>query len=245
MTPRGTTYITVGSHGFYYRETISTSRRGGPHPSPQGGARTTAIENSIGTADVLELVDSSNTALIERLNERSRMVNPAWLLYAIAAAVLVWGISLIANSTNPSETPSLPDVTIPLSAERKVNQTDEYSLVLARYGQPNTVVVGSAPLRTAVYDSAHLAVVFVPNGCVDAYEFYASRKENGNVSSAVPNTRHPRSRRSKSARKAPSCAAPPDNGSTIVRYQDAESGSTITNDRAQERLDALGSKSSS
>jgi hypothetical protein len=27
MTPRGTTYVTVGSRGFYYRETLSQRRR--------------------------------------------------------------------------------------------------------------------------------------------------------------------------------------------------------------------------
>src|ERR1017187_8010345 len=34
MTPRGTTYVTVGSHGYYYRETLP--RLGGvqTHPSP-------------------------------------------------------------------------------------------------------------------------------------------------------------------------------------------------------------------
>src|SRR6202051_1589642 len=28
MTPRGTTYVTVGSHGFYYRETLSNRKDG-------------------------------------------------------------------------------------------------------------------------------------------------------------------------------------------------------------------------
>src|SRR5437016_13188603 len=35
MTPRGTTYVTVGSHGFYYRETVS-SRGDQIRPLAQG-----------------------------------------------------------------------------------------------------------------------------------------------------------------------------------------------------------------
>jgi Protein of unknown function (DUF4236) len=63
MTPRGTTYVTVGSHGFYYRETLST--RGGTRvpayspnsvpPQPPGRA-----EGAISSASVSDLVDSSS-----------------------------------------------------------------------------------------------------------------------------------------------------------------------------------------
>jgi hypothetical protein len=248
MTPRGTTYITVGSHGFYYRETVSTPGRGGSSPSPQNVVGTNPIEGNIATADVLQLVDSSSAALIERLNERAKMVNPAWFLYMFGAVALVWGISLVANGTKSLETPSLPDVTAPLSAGRKANETDEYSLLLARYGEPNTVVVTSSrsvPLRTAVYDPAHLRVVLVPNGCVDAYEYAASRKANGDAGLAGYNVRHSRSRRSKSADKAPRCVPPADNGSAIVRYEDVENGSPVSAEDAKRRLDTIGSKSSS
>src|SRR5438270_12836189 len=61
MTPRGTTYVTVGSHGFYYRETLS-GRTGAPVSnvpppvSPQLGYTDGMIE----TARVAELVDSSS-----------------------------------------------------------------------------------------------------------------------------------------------------------------------------------------
>jgi hypothetical protein len=88
MTSRGTAYITAGSHGFYYRETLS-NRSGNPVDTPAPRADVpvaTRASDEIVTADVSELTDSSSEALIDRLNERARMFNPAWILYAIAAA---------------------------------------------------------------------------------------------------------------------------------------------------------------
>lgn len=137
--------------------------REGPRPSPHDVVGTNPLEHNIATAHALELVDRSSAALIYRLNERAKMINPAWFLYALGAVALVWGVSLVVNGTTPLETPSLPDVTAPLSAGRKVNQTDEYSLLLARYGEPNTVLVTlsrSIRLRTAVYDATRVRVVF-------------------------------------------------------------------------------------
>jgi uncharacterized protein DUF4236 len=85
MKPGGTTYITVGSYGFYYRETISQSRGRSPGDSTPntvlpGGA---GAADDIVTANVSELVDSSSETLIASLNERARMFNPAFVLYAI------------------------------------------------------------------------------------------------------------------------------------------------------------------
>src|SRR5712691_3553593 len=65
MTPRGTTYVTVGSHGFYYRETLSSRddiRR--VHPT----APTPATEDTIASAGSLDLLDSSSEHLIQQLN---------------------------------------------------------------------------------------------------------------------------------------------------------------------------------
>jgi hypothetical protein len=90
MTPRGTTYITVGSHGFYYRETISNKQ--GIHedrlPSPPQGVSPNVASDEIRTADVADLIDSSSEALVRHLNERAAMFNPALLLYL--AALVAW-----------------------------------------------------------------------------------------------------------------------------------------------------------
>src|SRR5438477_12936464 len=85
VTPRGTTYFTVGRHGFYYRETISNGRsRPTDAPPIADTVPPTTSSDSISTASASELVDSSSAVLIDRLNERARMSNPAWLLYFTA-----------------------------------------------------------------------------------------------------------------------------------------------------------------
>src|ERR1039457_5293112 len=64
MTPRGTTYVTVGSHGFYYRETIShSSGRQTRTSDPPVAAPVAPASDEIVTADVSDLVDSSSEAL--------------------------------------------------------------------------------------------------------------------------------------------------------------------------------------
>jgi hypothetical protein len=73
MTPRGTTYVTVGSHGFYYRETISQAD--GARQAPPGipvRAQPVGGSDTIATADSLDLVDSSSERLIQQLNERAK-----------------------------------------------------------------------------------------------------------------------------------------------------------------------------
>lgn len=94
MTPRGTTYITVGTHGFYYRETLlrggdNRTRRVGPPPRAVPVAAHTS--DAIPTADISDLVDSSTEQLVTRLNERARQGNPAVIFYVFAAALLLWG----------------------------------------------------------------------------------------------------------------------------------------------------------
>src|SRR5260370_14099258 len=84
MTPRGTTYVTVGSHGFYYRETLwsrDDARR--VHPTSQIPAQPQAglSKGTIASAGSLDLVDSSCERLVDQLNERSSRSKPAWILY--------------------------------------------------------------------------------------------------------------------------------------------------------------------
>jgi hypothetical protein len=92
MTPRGTTYVTVGSHGFYYRETLS-QHRGSPAPPAATVPEPVAARPSdeIVSADVSDLVDSSTEQLVQRLNERARQWNPATLIYGASAALFLWG----------------------------------------------------------------------------------------------------------------------------------------------------------
>jgi hypothetical protein len=101
MTPRGTTYITVGSHGFYYRETISHGKaiHDNRLPSPPLVPPPSVASDEIRTADVADLIDSSSEALVGHLNERAAMFNPAWLLYLAALVAVFVGIAFQESSS--------------------------------------------------------------------------------------------------------------------------------------------------
>ena len=154
VTPRGTTYVTVGSHGFYYRESISNrSPRQAYSDTPPAVVPTQPRQSDeIVTADVSDLVDSSSEALIEGLNERARMFNPAWLVYICAVCVFIFGVaSGPESSSTTAGTPPLTGV--------------DYSTLVARFGYPNSVLesnpLGVVTERTAFYTAANTAVVFV------------------------------------------------------------------------------------
>jgi uncharacterized protein DUF4236 len=236
MTPRGTTYITVGSHGFYYRETLSQRGGGaaGPLPSPSADPVAPPADKIV-TADASDLVDSSSEALIGRLNERAQMFNPAWFVYAIAAALAVGGVVMLSNVQIPSDvTPSLPDVTSPFTAERKDNTTDEYPMLLDRYGEPDSVLsteVATVPVGTAHYSSANVSIVFVPNGCVEAYD------------EAV---RNPAEKSGKGRMiGAKTCAPQPNTGWTIVGYKFSADNLGISQETAKGLLDKIAVKRTS
>jgi hypothetical protein len=235
VTPRGTTYVTVGSHGFYYRETLSHPndiRRVRPTiPSP-APPQVGSTEDTIATADSSDLVDSSADRLIQQLNERANMSNPAWILYAMAVISLV-GMAIIP--TVPS-LPSLPDVTKPLAPERRANTNDEYSALTARYGEPDSIVFAEAhplapiPVGTAQYGAAQVKVVFVPNGCVDAYSQVMKIRALGSKNVAL----------TKGEMKNVSRCAPPANaGWTTVDYIDSVEDAAISAEAATLRLGAV------
>jgi hypothetical protein len=243
-TARGTTYITVGSNGFYYRETISNTHTAESSQTPQNSTDATSLEGEIITARASELVDSSQAALIDRLNERAKMINPAWLFYLAGAFAIFVSILFFETSTNPLPMPSLPDVAVPLSVERKSNKIDEYSLLIARYGQPDKIVLAQSrflTLRTAIYDSVHLGIIFVPNGCVDVYEFEEAHKQNPSNSSL----KYHKLAQPKSLEKAPNCVPQENKGWTIVSYIDTTTGSSVYTDYAFQQLATIISKSSS
>src|SRR5436305_1802758 len=71
MGPRGT-HISVGSHGFYYRERIGPSRQSHhktPYPGPASSRHT--ANGEIPTAKANALVDSSSEQLLLDLNRRA------------------------------------------------------------------------------------------------------------------------------------------------------------------------------
>lgn len=232
MTPRGTTYVTVGSHGFYYRETLS-NRGGSPVqsdppnyvPPPQSGSAV----NAIPSASASGLVDSSGERLIQQLNERASMFNPAWLLY-VGSMIALGALSLLPTAPAMPTPPNLPDVTSPFSSERSSNTIDEYSMLTARYGEPDSLLLndGPIPMGTARYGAVHLDVVFVPNGCVPAYEeVMKARADRFKYTSSA-----------KSKTKGVKQCVPRANaGWTTIRYVNSAGNDDISTDIATPRLD--------
>ena len=213
VTPRGATYITVGSRGFYYRETISNRSDAtfrGAVPSAPEPPIATHLSDEIVTADVSDLADSSVEALIQRLNQRARMFNPAWIMYVAALGVSIGALAIFSSATDRD----LPDVTSPLSTERKSNTGDDYSALVTRYGYPDLVLatepLGVVPVRTARYSSAHARVVFVPNGCVGAYEEVMRTLDERARYPALAKRQIQNTKR---------CVASPNNSWTIVAYR--------------------------
>jgi|SRR5579871_704125 len=217
MTPRGTAYITVGSHGFYYRETLLQAKHTPVQPTPPapGLPPATAQSDEIATAEASELVDSSRESLINTLNERARMFNPAGLLYTAAAITFVLALAAFSAVGN--------------APGRQMRATlDEYSAVVARYGQPNYLVVskpfGIVTVRTAVYSTARTEVVFVPTGCSESYdEAMAALKIQSKLNKRAIDSM---------AR----CVPLPDSVWTLVEYIDSSRQAPIAADLAKSRL---------
>ena len=226
LTPRGTTYITVGSHGFYYRETLSGSRQSSTPPSsPTYVPEATTRPGEIPTADASELVESSSQTLIQRLNERARMFNPAWVVFGLGLVLVFYGLS-----SSPQSGFSLPDPTEP--ASQKIGTEDQYVAIVRHYGYPDSVVAsavsGAVPMRQASYKNADVTIVLVPNACVEAYSQLAR------TSKGIPSLPRPPVRR---------CLAEADSGWSIVSYEDG-SRNPLPAPVVKSRLDALPVKQS-
>lgn len=181
LSPKGTTYITVGRGGFYYRQNLASAHnRSSPAPQYQT-VQTQPSLGEIRTADVEELRESSKSEFIEGLNKRAQMFNPATILFVLVAICAAVGLVHLMGAASPVTQPALPDPSASSEGPRQANRVDEYALLLARYGQPSTVTItqaGSIPLRTATYEGAHLAVAFVPAGCVDSYTYHEAHKND-------------------------------------------------------------------
>jgi uncharacterized protein DUF4236 len=235
LTPRGTTYVTVGSNGFYYRETLS-HRDDMPrvHPAAPTSARPNvgSTDDAIATAGSLDLKDSSSERLIQQLNERANMFNPAWFLYVAALLSLA---SLAMLPTVPSF-PKLPDVAFSFSAERSANTVDEYSVLTARYGEPDSVLFADAnplapiPVGTAQYSAVHIKVVLVPNGCVHAYSQVMRILTDGSRNASLTK---------REMKRVSPCLPSANSGWTTVGYIDSTENRPIPVDVATIRLDAM------
>ena len=240
LSPRGKTYITVGAGGFSYRQNLSSgARSAGPRPRFEPIAPR-AMTDEIKTADVEELQESSKSELVEDLNRRARMINPAIFLFVLAVIAVIIGFGLMASS-GFSTPPSLRDVSN--VADAQANRTDEYALLLARLGQPSAVALaqaGNAPLRIATWAQIHLAISFVPAGCVDAYSFFQAHKND-------PPPIHTPVRHRGIVRTpepvSPACIPPADNATTIVAYTDTTANTGLDSFAAERALAGLTDKS--
>jgi PAS domain-containing protein len=198
--------------------------------------------DEIKTADVEQLRDSSKSELVADLNRRAQMFNPALILFGLAGIIAIAGFALLANSS-PTAAPSLPDVSSSSTDSRQTNRTDEYALLLARYGQPTTVVLtqsGTATLRTATWAQTHLAVSLVSAGCVEAYSYFQMHKNDPIPSHAL--VRHHAAARPVEP-MPPVCVQPTNNASTIVGYEDAVTHVSIDSFAAERAFSGLTRKS--
>ncbi|MCU1261466.1 MAG: hypothetical protein JWO80_4351 [Bryobacterales bacterium] len=236
MNARGTTYVTVGGNGFYYRETLSNPgrthvRTGAPPSVPEQAT----ADDRIANADISDLVDSSSERLVQQLNERAKMFNPAWILYCIAAALSFSGLAMLPNTE-----PSLPSVARPFSVERKNNTRDEYAMLVARYGNPDSILSQPSDSdglmvarRTARYFSANVEITFVPNGCVDSYEKVMRILAENPSDPALAQDQ---------MRRIEPCIPSPNSGWTIVGFMNSSEKWSISADTASVLLDNISVK---
>jgi hypothetical protein len=208
----GTTYITAGAGGFCYRE---------PARSLDGNSKS------------FDLIDTSREQLIRQLNERARMNNPAWAIYTLAT------VALCAAALLPEAAPErmvLPDAETRLDGSETAPLTvDEYSVLVARYGEPNSILYADAaprapvPVGSALYEPARLRVLFVPRGCLDAYVQIRHSLED------LPNW--PRLAKREMDRGAAECAASRNAAWSVVGYRDSLDGEVLSTLTAEGRLD--------
>jgi hypothetical protein len=109
LSPKGTTYITVGGGGFYYRQNLSSGTRDSAQKPRFQTVEVQPSLSEIKTADVEALLDSSKSELVETLNKRAQMFNPATIFFVLAAICAVIGVVQLADFVSPPP-PPLPDV---------------------------------------------------------------------------------------------------------------------------------------
>ena len=222
MNPSGTTYITVGTHGIYYRETVAGGNGCSQDRLPSQPPLSPASEepSEIHTASADNLVDSSSEELVRNLNERAEMFNPAWLLYVAALITLLVGLGLRTTDS-------------PLASDATVNRTDSYVAIVARYGYPNSAAaesIGNVPTRTATYSAANLRILLVPEGCTEAFQADAEVLEDRERSPAIAK---------QEIKELHACSAGADTNWNAVAYIASEDNGSISYESAKLRLDRI------
>jgi hypothetical protein len=85
--PRGT-FVTISSHGAYYRHRIDTSAPRVPSPEDPKQEFAQSPLDSVFQVPVSELVASNQTELVTKLNENISAVNPAFIPLVLSALAL-------------------------------------------------------------------------------------------------------------------------------------------------------------
>lgn len=122
LSPKGKTYITVGHGGFYYRKNLSSSNvRPVDLPQSQVAESQPPLEE-IKTADVEELLESSKGDLVESLNKRAQMFNPAVVLFVLTGICAALGAVHLLGGPSPTTQFSLPDTSTGTDSVRQANE---------------------------------------------------------------------------------------------------------------------------
>ena len=157
-----------------------------------------------------------------------------WCISGIALVIVLIGVfGSVSNDKGTSVSSFiLPDASPPFSAARTSNTSDEYTMLVARYGKPDSILSTEhdspkpkVPTRTARYKDAQVIVAFAPNGCVEAYE-----KAMKILAEAKPSKIK--------IRKLGTCV-PADAGWSIVGYLDLSDNRPISAQQASTLLDKV------
>jgi hypothetical protein len=162
------------------------------------------------------------------------MFNPAGLFY-LAAVLALGGLTIVPTAPAVPTLANLPHVTLPFSAERASSTVDESSMLTARYGEPDSILIGDGPVPvgTARYNTALVDVVFIPVGCIKAYEEVGKSSEE----------RFRYSPRSKGKKKTVKpCVGSPNAGWVTIKYIHSAGDYDVSADIARSRLDRIASK---
>jgi hypothetical protein len=158
-----------------------------------------------------------------------------WCISGIALVIVLIGVfGSVSNDRGTSASSFiLPDASRPFGAARTSNTRDEYTMMVARYGKPDSILSTErdspkpkVPSRTARFKGAHVIVAFVPNGCVEAYEKAMKILAEAKLSKIK-------------IRKMGTCVPSADAGWTIVGYLDLSDNRPISAQQARTLLDKI------
>ena len=117
------------------------------------------------------------------------------------------------------------------------NTTDEYAMLVARYGKPYSIISTENDLpkpkvatRIARYLIAHTKLAFAPNGCVEAYDTA--------MRILADSSKYPALSREET-QKMKRCVPPLNAGWTIVGYIDTADNQPISAQLARLYLDKI------